>query len=71
MIAIEMSERALHDCDHFVRWRAALALGNIKEPKAIDPLVLALNDSDGDIREAAKRSIDALGKLKAEEAGDI
>lgn len=54
-----------------VRYGAAVALGKIKGPRSVGPLRQALNDSDGDIREAARRAINALEKLTAEEAGEI
>jgi HEAT repeat protein len=54
-----------------VRYGAAVALGNINDSRSVGPLRQALNDNDGDIREAAERSLENLGKLTTEEAGDI
>jgi HEAT repeat protein len=62
---------ALQDNNNVVRYGAAVALGKIKGPRSVGPLRQALNDSDGDIREAARRAINALEKLTAEEAGEI
>jgi HEAT repeat protein len=54
-----------------VRYSAAVALGKIKDRRSEGPLKQALNDSDGDIREAARRALNALEQLTAVEAGDI
>ena len=40
----------LKDEDPGVRAEAAKALGNIGDPRAVDPLILALNDSDSGVR---------------------
>jgi HEAT repeat protein len=63
--------QALQDNYNVVRYGAAVALGNINDRRSVGTLRQALNDSDGDIRESARRAIDALCKLTAEEAGDI
>ena len=43
-----------------VRIDAASALGEIREPRAVKPLIKALNDADSDVRSNAA---DALGRI--------
>lgn len=45
--------------------RAALALGNIGDSRAVEPLTEALEDKDSDVREAAKKALD---KIKAKKS---
>ena len=52
---------ALKDKDEYVRKAAAYALGKIKDPRAVEPLIAALKDHNSDVREAAAY---ALGKIK-------
>jgi len=47
--------------DWEVRAAAARALGGIKDPRAVEPLIAALKDEDSDVRKAAAR---ALGEIK-------
>lgn len=58
-------ELLLKDKENCVRWSAAEALGKIKVPKAIKPLVTALNDED---RAVAKDALSALSQFEEEEA---
>ena len=51
---------ALKDEKFYVKWAAAGALGNIKDARAVEPLVMALKDQY-DVRKAAA---EALGKIK-------
>ena len=44
-----------------VRWVAALALGNIGDPSAIPPLLLALRDQERYIRSSAAMALERLG----------
>lgn len=46
--------------DRFIRINAARALGEKKDPKAVEPLIAALQDSDEDVR---SKSAWALGKI--------
>jgi HEAT repeat protein len=50
-----------HDHNIEVRWVAALALGNIGDPRAIPPLLSALRDPERYIRSSAATSLDRLG----------
>jgi hypothetical protein len=51
----------LKDPDSNVRGKAAKALGNAKDPSAVEPLIGALNDTDWRVRWYAA---EALGKIK-------
>jgi HEAT repeat protein len=44
-----------------VRKASAIALGEIKDKRAVEPLISSLNDSDEDVRNAVK---EALEKIK-------
>ncbi|MEJ2110825.1 MAG: HEAT repeat domain-containing protein [Acidobacteriota bacterium] len=55
----------LHDNQAYERQRAAIELGNLGVPQAVQPLLEALEDPDDFVRNFAARS---LGKLKAESA---
>ena len=52
---------ALKGRDANVRQRAAEALGEIKDPRAVEPLIAALKDADMYVRRLAA---EALGKIK-------
>jgi hypothetical protein len=56
---------ALHLKDEGIREGAARALGELQNPEAIEPLVLALSDESRQVREEAAR---ALGKIGGEQA---
>ncbi|MCK4858041.1 MAG: HEAT repeat domain-containing protein, partial [candidate division Zixibacteria bacterium] len=56
---------ALKDEDSGVRWRAAKALGEIKSPEAVKPLMEALKDEDYDVR---WRAALALGEIESPQA---
>jgi HEAT repeat protein len=47
--------------DEYVRWYTARALGEIKDPRAVEPLIAALGDERSDVRQAAA---EALGEIK-------
>ena len=52
----------------FDRHRAAVGLGEIKDPKAVEPLILALNDEDdnlGYLRECSARSLGIIKDSRA------
>lgn len=52
----------MKDADRDVRWRAADALGEIGDPRAVDPLILTLNDSDWTVRRAAESALVDIGE---------
>lgn len=47
------------------RVQAAKKLGELKDPKAVDPLVKALNDDDSDVRKAVANALGKIGDAKA------
>ncbi|MGQ3684302.1 MAG: HEAT repeat domain-containing protein [Candidatus Loosdrechtia sp.] len=51
---------ALKDKDSWVRWNAAVALGEIGDVRAVDALIQAFKDEDSRARE---RTANALGKI--------
>jgi HEAT repeat protein len=53
---------ALDDADGIVRWEAAQALGQIRDPAAAPALIAALNDQRFDVRWLAARGLIALGR---------
>jgi HEAT repeat protein len=63
--AVEPLIRALGEGDGSLRWGAAIALGRIRDPRAIAPLVRALGDKYENVRS------EALASLKAMEDGNI
>jgi len=56
---------ALGHQDPWVRWRAAAALGDLGDPRAVEPLIAALGDLD-----VRHHAVPALGKLGDERAFD-
>lgn len=52
---------ALRDDDWAVREEAAALLGRLKDPRAVDPLVSILRDSDRSVREAAIGALVSIG----------
>jgi|ERR1700722_397187 HEAT repeat protein len=60
--AVEQLISALKDADARVRrWNAASVLGEIKDPRAVEPLIAALNDTDYIVRRTA---VSSLGEIK-------
>ena len=59
--------QALKDEDPRVRYQSAEALGNIRDSRAVDPLIQALKDDDSSVRYWA---IVALGKINDNRAAD-
>lgn len=53
---------ALRDEDWAIREEAAAALGLLKDPRAVHPLVSALRDSDRAVREAAVSALTEIGE---------
>ena len=48
-----------------VRARAASALGYIESPKAVDPLITALNDSEALVRWTVVKALTRIGDIRA------
>jgi HEAT repeat protein len=53
---------ALDDEDWGVREDAAVALGRLRDPRSVQPLIRALRDSDRAVREAATSALKELGE---------
>ncbi len=49
------------------REEAAEAMGEIRDPKAVDPLIGALKDRDHEVREEAAESLGKIGDKRATE----
>ena len=61
--SIDLLIRALKDQDYSsIRWRAAVALGHRKDPRATTPLIGALSDSNLHVREEAVTALGAIGE---------
>jgi HEAT repeat protein len=54
--------RALREGDGNLRWGAAIALGKIRDPRAIEPLIRALADKYENVRAESAASLAAMGK---------
>lgn len=58
--------KALHfPDDHNVRFEAASALGEIGDPRCVEPLITALGDSQQRVKEVAIRSLGKIGDPRA------
>jgi vesicle coat complex subunit len=53
---------ALKDANTEVRQMAAIALGSIADPQAIDALTAALKDTDPEVREHAARALSRIAR---------
>ncbi len=58
----------LNDKDEFVRKQAVLALGDIKDPEAVDPLIALLHDQDWWMRLTAAAALEKIGDIRGREA---
>jgi len=58
----------LDDSEARVRWRAALALGRVGLPEAVEPLVGLLGDEEPDVREITAFALGLIGSVDAREA---
>ena len=54
--------RMLREGDGNQRWGAAIALGRIKDPQAVEPLILALADKYENVRAEAAAALVAMGE---------
>jgi len=55
---------ALNSQDDFVKKQAILALGDIQDPLAVDPLIVLLQDEDWLVRLTAAASLEKIGDLR-------
>jgi HEAT repeat protein len=60
-IAVEPLVAALDAGDYAARWTAADALGYLRDPRGIEPLIAALNDENHFVRDAAKSALKGMG----------
>lgn len=60
---------ALRDEDWAVREDAAMALGGLRDKRAVEPLITVLRDSDRAVREAAVAALTAIGEPAVEPLG--
>ena len=65
---LQRLQEALNDSDSYVREQAALALGEIGNPQAVEVLIPVLNDSDSDVRWWAAYALGEIGNSQAVEA---
>jgi HEAT repeat protein len=54
---VDGSIKALGDSDRFVRWRAAEALGEIGDPRAVEVLSELVHDEHEYVRKAAREAL--------------
>jgi len=66
--SLESIFEALRHEDPNVRWEAARALGVMRDPRAVDPLIAALGDRDPDVRRKAALSLGKICDPRAVEA---
>jgi HEAT repeat protein len=60
--AMEPLTYALRHGDGNMRWGAAIALGKVKDPDSVEPLILALADKYENVRAEAAASLAAIGR---------
>jgi HEAT repeat protein len=60
--AVDPLLTALREGDGNLRWGAAIALGKIRDPRAIEPLIRALADKYENVRAESASSLAAMGK---------
>lgn len=46
--------------DRYVRWRAAVVLGKLRDERPLEPLTQALMDEDREVREVAKEALEKI-----------
>ena len=67
-LALDHLHAALSDEDKWVRYFAADALGDLKNSRSVDPLVLRLLDQDQDVRYVAASALGRIGDPRAAHA---
>ena len=60
--AVEALIGALRNADDDVRWKAAIALGEIGDMRAVEPLILLLCDDDRFVKSHAALALGAIGE---------
>ncbi|MEQ8192549.1 MAG: HEAT repeat domain-containing protein, partial [Candidatus Eremiobacterota bacterium] len=63
--AVKPLIKALKDADPHVRWRAAAALGKLRDESAVEEIKRLLNDPKDFVREYAVESLGVIGDLRA------
>ena len=59
---------ALESREDFVKKQAILALGDIRDPRAVDPLIALLQDDDWLVRLTSASSLEKIGDLRGRAA---
>jgi HEAT repeat protein len=59
---------ALSAKDDFVKKQAILALGDIKDPAAVDPLIALLQDQDWLVRLTSAAALEKIGDVRGRDA---
>lgn len=59
--------RALKDKDEYLRPATAEFLGNVRDPRAVEPLIQALNDKSLEVQEKAAEALGKIGDARAVE----
>jgi len=63
--AVDLLVDSLKDEDKWVRYLVADALGNIRDPLVLEPLVVALGDVDQDVRFVVAEALGRVGDPRA------
>jgi len=63
--------KALRHQEPYTREKAAIALGRIRDARAVDPLCTALEDGDSDVRRGAANALIWFGESAGETLGEI
>ena len=59
---------SLSNKEDFVKKQAILALGDIKDPTAVDPLIALLQDQDWFVRLMSAAALEKIGDLRGRDA---
>jgi len=66
--AVEYLHSALSGPNKWVRYFAANSLGNIGDPRSVEPLVMLLSDEDQDVRTSVASALGKIGGPTANRA---
>lgn len=69
--ALEPLARAVRASDWRMRWSAVAALGMLRAPGAVQPLIYALGDPHGWVRRTAARSLAGMGAMAVPALGPL